>query len=451
MELELPYHPRKQFIPFHQRSTRFAAMCCHRRMGKTVACVGELVTRGMYTTKKRAEYAYIGPFRSQAKKIAWAYLKDFTEGLRKGPPRESDLSVTLHTGATITLYGADNPDSLRGIYLDGVVLDEYGDMRPSLWGEIILACLLDRNGWAVFIGTMRGKNHFYQVLERAKKEDNWHHLVMKASESGLLSPDQLKEARAEMTESQYQQEMECDPNAAVQGTYYSNLIAKMETDGMIGNFPYDPDEMVHVSADLGFTDSTAFWFWQMTKAGPQIIDYEEHDSEPLQFYFDLLNGKGYEYAEIWLPHDAKASTLQTGRSTIEQFVDPKGDGSRKGGFPARVVPKLAVQHGIDAARLILPQCRINKGTCSNGIEALRAYRRQFNEKTQQFSNTPLHDWASNGADSFRYMALVTETTKKMVDVVEPLHNQLKAPEYTLDDLFAANEEERTWRSKIIRI
>ena len=451
MELTLPYHPRTQFIPFHQRSTRFAAMVCHRRAGKTVSCIGELVTRGMYTKKKRAEYAYVGPFRSQAKKIAWAYLKEFTEGLRKGPPRESDLSVTLHTGATITIYGADNPDSIRGLFFDGIVLDEYGDMRPSIWGEVVLPTLLDRKGWAIFIGTPKGKNHFYQMIQRAKTEGNWYELTLKASESNLLDAESLKLARAEMTDAQYQQEMECSFEAAVQGTYYSGIIAKMELDGMMGDYPYDPTEMVHVAADLGFTDSTAMWFWQMTKAGPQIIDYEEHDSQPLEFYFNMLNGKGYEYAEVWLPHDAKASTLQTGRSTIEQFVDPKGDGSRDGGFPAKIIPKLAVQHGIDAARLILPQCRFNKTTCHGGIEALRAYRRQFNEKTQQYSNTPLHDWASNGSDAFRYMSLVTETTKKMVDVTDNAPFELKPPEYTLDDLWAANEEDKSWRKNIIRI
>jgi phage terminase large subunit len=417
-------------------------MVCHRRAGKTVSCVADLVIRAIYTKKPNAKYAYVGPFRQQAKEIAWQYLKDMTEHVRIGPPRESDLRVTLLNGATITIYGADNPDSLRGLYFDGMVIDEYGDCRPSLWGDVLLPTLLDRRGWAVFIGTMRGKNHLFQTLQRAEKEPGWFHKVLKASESGLISEEDLKEARAEMTEAQYMQEMECDPNAAVQGTYYSNIISKMETDGMVGHFPYDPTEMVHMAADLGFSDSTAFWFWQMTPQGPQIIDYEEHSGEKLQFYFDLLKDKGYEYAEIWLPHDAKASTLQTGRSTVEQFLGE--------GFPCRVVPKLAVQHGIDAARLILPQCRINKETCYAGIEAVRSYRRQWNEKTQQFSNSPLHDWASNGSDAFRYMALVTETEKKMIDVVDTSNPLLKPVEYSLDDLYKAKED-ANWRRSILRI
>jgi phage terminase large subunit len=441
MDLTIDYTPREAFIKFHQRHTRFAAMCCHRRAGKTVSCIGDLVTRAIYTKKPKARYAYVGPFRQQAKEIAWQYLKDMTENVRVGAPRESDLRVTLLNGSTITIYGADNPDALRGLYFDGMVIDEYGDCRPSLWGDVLLPTLLDRRGWAVFIGTMRGKNHFFQTLQRAEKEAGWFHKVLKASESGLISEEDLMEARAEMTEAQYQQEMECDANAAVQGTYYANIIAKMEGQKLIGDYPYDPGEMVHVSADLGFSDSTAFWFWQLDEKGPKLIDYEEHDGQPLEFYFDLLKEKGYEYADLWLPHDAKAKSLQTGRSTVEQFLEEE--------FPCRVVPKLAVQHGIDAARLILPKCRIDKEGCYAGIEALRAYRRQFNEKTQQYSNTPLHDWASNGSDSFRYMSLVTDLENVVEEVVEEGEQILQAPEYTLDALHKYREGKNDYG--IIRI
>jgi hypothetical protein len=200
--------------------------------------------------------------------------------------------------------------------------------------------------------------------------------------------------------------------------------------------------MVHVAADLGFTDSTAFWFWQMDEEGPVIIDYYEADGKTLEHYFDMLRGKDYEYADIWLPHDAKAKSFQTGRSTIEQF--------KAQNFPCKPVPKLAVQHGIDAARLILPVCRFDQANCYGGIEALRAYRRQFNEKTQQFSNAPLHDWASNGSDAFRYLALTCDDKLAVQARETEVQEILRAPEWTLDELFQANEE-TNWRSNIIRI
>lgn len=440
-KIALDYIPREPFIPFHQRSTRFSAMVCHRRAGKTVACIYDTVLRAMYSNKTRPKYAYVGPLRQQTKDIAWEYLKAATAHIRKGQPRESDLRITLHNDATIQIYGADRPNSLRGLYFDGVVLDEYGDMRPSLWGEILLPTLIDRQGWAVFVGTMKGKNHFYKQLERAAKDPNWFYMKLKGSESGILTTADLAELREQLTEAQYEQEIECNPNAAVMGTYYSDLVAKMEGTGNIGSYPFDPHSMVHVAADLGFTDSTAFWFWQIDKDGPVLIDYYEADSQPLEHYFEMLNAKGYEYADIWLPHDAKAKSFQTGRSTVEQFIQQ--------GFPCRPVPKLAVQHGIDAARMILPKCRIDREHCSQGIEALRAYRRQYNEKTQQFANTPLHDWSSNGADAFRYFALVTEGGIQPEEKTqEP--QQITAPQYTLEDLFA-DREQSNWRSGIIRI
>jgi len=442
MELKIDYTPRSAFIEFHQRNTRFTAMCCHRRAGKTVACIGDLITRAVYTQKPKAKYAYVGPFRQQAKEIAWEYLKSMSEEVRKGAPRESDLRITLLNGSTITIYGADNPDSLRGLYFDGMVIDEYGDCRPSLWGDVLLPTLLDRRGWAVFIGTMRGKNHFFQTLERARETGSWYHKILKASESRLISDEDLAEARAEMSEAQYAQEMECDPNAAVQGTYYANILAKMEGDGRIGDYGYNPDEMVFVSADLGYTDSTAFWFWQLDSEGPVLIDYEEADSESLEFYFDMLKNKPYDYAEVYLPHDAKAKSLQTGRSTVEQFLGQ--------GFNCQVVPKLAVQHGIDAGRLMLPQCRINKESCYSGIEALRAYRRSFNEKTQQYSNNPHHDWSSNGSDAFRYFALVTDNKKTALEVEKEHDDLILPPEYTLNELFKERDEDN-WQQDILRL
>ncbi len=357
-------------------------------------------------------------------------------------PRESDLRVTLPNDATITLYGADNPDALRGLYFDGIILDEYGDMRPTLWGEVVLPTLLDRRGWATFIGTPKGKNHFYQMFKRAKGENNWFSFVLKASESRLLSNEDLAEARREMTEDQYLQEMECSFEAAVPGTYYANILTKYDDTEMFGTQKHDPNLPVLVAADLGFSDSTAFWFWQMDERGPRIIDYEEHNGQPLSFYFEMLQEKNYNYDTIWLPHDARAKSFQTGRSTIEQFLDM--------GFPCNIVPKLSVQHGIDAARKMLPSVRFDADKCYKGIEALRAYRRQYNEKTQQYADRPLHDWASNGSDAFRYFALVTAENYEAVGFEEPDDTTLQAAEYCLEDLYASQSDDN-WKESILRI
>ena len=178
---KLPYNPRAPFIDFHNRANRWAVLLCHRRAGKTVAAVNELVVRAIYTQKHNAQYAYIAPYRQQAKNIAWTYLKEAVEGLAV-EVRESDLTVILPKGQRISLYGADNPDSLRGLYFDGIVVDEMADIRPSLWQEVMLPTLADRKGWAVIMGTPKGKgNKLYEFYELAKKDPSWFSLTLKAS------------------------------------------------------------------------------------------------------------------------------------------------------------------------------------------------------------------------------------------------------------------------------
>lgn len=438
-EINLTYEPRDQFIPFHQRKERYAVMVCHRRAGKTVAAIYELILRALYTKKDKARYAYVAPFYSQAKKVAWEYLKDFTEKFAV-KVREATLTVELPNGAWISLYGGDNPDTMRGIYLDGCVLDEYGDCRPSLWGQVIRPCIADRKGWVLMIGTPKGKNHFYDIYDAAvndpKVRDRWFTLVLKASESGILPPEEIQDMKGIMEEASYDQEMECNFNAAIAGRYYASLIQKLEASGLIspGVVQHDPFIGVKVACDLGRNDNTAMWFFQETPAGINIINYYEAQGEGLQHYIDALNTSGYSYEEVWLPHDAVAKTLATERSTIEQLLDA--------GFPCRLTPKLGVQHGIDAVRKMLPKMRVDssKDKCGPGVESLRAYRRQFNENTKSFHDTPHHDWASDGADAFRYLCLVCRDDVKFVKPLQRDDNPINATHHqTLNELFADRE------------
>ena len=214
------YTPREHFVAFHQRDTRWACLVCHRRAGKTVACVAELITRALKTRKEHARYCYIAPFYRQAKEISWNYLKQMTKGIAVDT-RESDLRVILPNGAWITLFGSDNPDSLRGLYFDGVIIDEYGDSRPSLWTEVVLPTLADRRGWACFLGTPKGKNHFWDIHERSKVEENWYSLTLPADVSGILPLEDLNEMKRQMDSAQYSQEFLCDFTAAVKGTYFA--------------------------------------------------------------------------------------------------------------------------------------------------------------------------------------------------------------------------------------
>lgn len=419
---QIKYQPRRQFMPFHSRTQRFACMVAHRRAGKTVACVNELISQAIYFRKrnregeflKRPRYAYIAPLLKQGKKIAWEYLKEYTAGLEKKKPSESDLSVTLrHNDAEITIYGADNPDGFRGQYFDGVVLDEYGDMSPSLWGSVILPTLSDRIGWAAFIGTFKGRNHFYNVYRRSQGLDlrpgddpddmrrKWFNYMLDIDRSDILSEEEKRLQKSEMDEEQWEQEFRCNPDAVVKGTYYMKMIVELERAGQIYNeVEWDPDQPVFVSSDLGFSDSTAFWFWQRRPDGLAIIDYLENHGQNLDYYFEELSGRRpYRYDTIWLPHDARAKTLGTRRTVVEQFLDK--------GYPVRIAPRLDVDDGIAAVRKMLPKCYFNART-EAGVECLRAYSRIYDEDKKAFANKPDHNWASHGADAFRYLALVAQ-------------------------------------------
>lgn len=456
-EVRIKYNARRQFLPFHGRHQRFACLVAHRRAGKTVACVNELVTRALYSRKKRPRYAYIAPQLKQAKKIAWEYLKEYTDEIQE-KKSESELWVRLKgNGAEICIYGADNPDSFRGQYFDGVVLDEYGDMSPSVWGKIILPTLADRKGWAVFIGTFKGKNHFYKIHRRSQGLDlaegenpeyfrqNWYSYVLRASESGILSAEELLLQKMEQDEEEYQQEFECNPNAAVKGTYYAKQLAQLEEHINNKNADWDPEFPVDVYSDLGISDSTAMWFIQQRPDGYACIDYEENHGKNLDFYYGLLREKPYRYSNLYVPHDARARTLQTGKSTLQLFIeedlrDPFPRFSRTDADNLiKICPKLDVQDGINAVRKILPKCWFGP-KAEEGVEALRAYCRLWNEDKQIFHDEPDHNWASHGSDAFRYFALtcrdraILPATDKQILAVNP--NQ---PALQLEVLFAERE------------
>lgn len=445
---ELDYAPRGPFIEFHQRTKRWSCIVAHRRAGKTVACVHELVVRALYCTKKNPQYGYVAPFRQQAKKIAWVYLKEAVQGLAV-EVRESDLSVRLPNNAVISLYGSDNPDALRGLYFDGLVVDEFGDCRPSLWAEVLLPTLADRKGWCVFIGTPKGRNQFYDFYELSKTSNDWFSLTLRADTSGLIDAEELQGLKEQMSEAQYEQEMLCSFTAALLGTYYAPLIGKIEENNQVSDeVQHDPNFPVSVAADIGFGDSTVMWFYQERPDGIAIIDCEEGHGKALPYYFDMLESKPYQYDTIWLPHDARAKSLQTGKSTIEQFIDRFVHERKAAGkeplAKLDIVPQLSVQHGIDAVRLTLPYCWFNRQRCDVGIEALRTYRRRYDELKQVYSDTPLHSWESDYADAFRYLALVANAKRlKPPEPHESLRNATTPyPSYNLDQLYADRNRQR---------
>lgn len=405
--IDLGYRPRSIFVPFHQRRERFAVLVVHRRAGKTVACLMDQVDAALRCKLPRPRFAYVAPLYKQAKQVAWDYLKAFTRPIPGAQPNESELRVDLPNEGRIQLFGADNPDALRGLYLDGVVLDEYAQMDPAAWSEVISPALADRKGWAVFIGTPKGRNAFCELYERAQRDPAWYAVRHRASETGILSAEELAQQRTQMEPEEYEQEFECSFQAALKGAYYGLQMADLEARKRIRAVPWDPAHQVGTAWDLGIDDCTAIWFWQQVGGELRLIDYVEASGAGLDHYAKVLKDKPYVYGEHLLPHDVAHHELGTGKSRADVLANL--------GVRPTVVPKVAVDDGIQAVRSLLPRCVFDGNACARGIEALRQYQREWDPKLMTFRARPRHDQYSHGADAFRYLAVGLEPQREKVD------------------------------------
>lgn len=404
-------------MSFHDREQRWAIIVAHRRCGKTVATINDVVKRAVTSPLDHGRYAYVAPFLAQAKEVAWEYLKRFAQPIM-ADKNEAELWVELVNSARIRIHGADNPDRLRGAYLDGVVLDEYADMRSSVWGEVIRPMLADREGWAVFIGTPKGKNEFWSAWNNADRA-GWFRLMLKASETGILSAAELEDARGDMTPEQYEQEFECSFEAAITGAYYGSALAEASAKGRIGSVPYEPLIPVHTAWDLGIGDATAIWFFQIVGNEIRVIDYYENHGVGLDHYASVLKAKEYNYKTDWVPHDAKVRELGTGRTRIETLLSL--------GRNPRVIPDHRLMDGINATRLTIPHCWFDEKKTDQGLEALRQYRPDYDDRLKVFRDIPRHDWTSHASDAFRYLSMAW---REIVPKPEPKKQPVMMQEMT---------------------
>ena len=430
-ELIIPYQPRPLQLDLHSDPTRFKVLVWHRRAGKTVWAINEAVQKAIQAStegKPRPRVAYIAPLLKQARTVAWDYAKEFTSQLPGFKPNEGNLHIDFLDGCRLNLFGSDNPDAARGIYLDFVVMDEYAQMAPNMWTEIIRPALSDRQGGAAFIGTPKGKNSFYNLYKRALDDEtgSWAGYLYKASETGYVDEGELSAAKNDMTEEEYAQEYECSFEAAIQGAYFSKIMERITKAGQICSVPYEGELPVHTAWELGLDDMTAIWFYQLAGKEVRMIDYYEGSGAGLQHYAQVLKEKGYTYGEHHLPHDVKVRELSTGRSRLDVLRS-------LGVNPVYIVPKLSIEDGISAVRSILTRCWFDEKKCAKGIEALRQYRTEYDQKAQTFRNRPLHDWTSHPADSFRYLAVslrdpieqrrLQSTAEQVYDVFDPYSSQ----------------------------
>ena len=438
IDIELDYKPRDVFLDFHERQERWSIVVAHRRCGKTVACINDLIYKALMEGKEDGRYAYVAPYYSQAKNIAWDYLQRFAQPVLS-KANQSELWVELINGARIRLFGADNPDALRGLYLDGIVLDEYADMRsPRIWGEIIRPLLADRLGWAVFIGTPKGHNSFWDVYSNALNNPEWYVKTLRASQTELIPTSELADAAKMMSQDQYLQEFECDFESAILGAFYGKEMRALTDSGRITNVEYDPLFPVHTAWDLGYSDDTSIWWYQVVHGEIRLLDYHSSNGQPIAFYTGLIQAKereyGYNYGIHWLPHDARAKTLASnGKSIIEQLSVKIPLEKMK------IVPSLSLQDGIQASRLALMRAWFDT-KCDDGIECLRQYQREYDEDKKVFRDKPRHDWTSHGADAFRMLSIAWREEEKAL----PKDDEIKGlyvgqTDVSLNDLWKHNK------------
>lgn len=437
------YKPRPLQQKLEDEAKRFNVDVLHRRFGKTTMWLNLLLEAAIHCPFPRGRYAYLAPTYGMAEDIAWAILKDLTEKIPGREVRESRLAVLLPTyygdWSRIRLYGVDSPKQrLRGLYLDGVVLDEFPEFPPSVWTEQVRPMLADaerfgwdargwRNQWATFVGTPKGRNMFHRFYTQAavwsrgepikvrdpltgKDEmihrDDWRAALHKASETGVLTKMELQSALIDMgSRAKYEQEFECSFDAAVEGAIFAEVVEAIRQRGQIRAIPYNPASPVHTGWDLGHDDNTSIWFVQMHGMIPVLIDYyEARQIGDLGHYADVLEARGYRYGKHFFPHDVEHTFLGMAKSRRQILGEL--------GIRVSLVPKHAPSDRIAAVRRFLGGAYINEPKCIEGIDHLSLYRRKKNEAMGVVTDMVHKDEHTDAADALGCLVMgLTHATR----------------------------------------
>lgn len=390
-----------------------AILCHHRRAGKDHTAIN---WTAVASQQRVGLYIHVFPFLNQGRRIIWNGIdKDGRKFLSAFPDEliesRSDLEmrIILKNGAIYQIMGADDPDKLVGINCVGAVFSEYALMDPQAF-ELVRPILNENGGWAVFPSTPRGKNHYHDLIfgkegnVGAIRNPRWYVSIETVETTGVVPKETIEEERSMgVDEALIRQEYYCDFNAALQGAYYERQMNMLTEQKRLGDVPHDPALEVHTAWDLGVDDSMTIWCFQLAPQGRevQVIDYLEGSGEGLPYYIRQLREKSvrgnWVFGTHYAPHDIKSRELTTGQTRWQTALTL--------GIRFTVVPKdNAIEDGIEAVRQLLPRCRFDTKACYRGIEALKSYRKQWDEKLKVYRSTPLHDWASHGADAFRTLA-----------------------------------------------
>lgn len=445
-EAAIPYAPRRWAYPVHQTFQRWMCLVLHRRAGKTTfilnhhlraaldddwerarlkACAPAALTEAQLTELLRGRtYGHVMPTRIQAKSVAWEMLKYYASFIPGSKPHESELYVKLPGNRRVYLIGADDPDAHRGRAFSGLSFDEWSQQPETVFSEVLSKSLADHLGYAIFAGTIKGRDQLYKMHESAKKSPDWYALwqdidVSLQTEGGVTSV-MLKQAMADdrklvtdghMTQAEFDQEWYLSPEAAIKGAILGKELAAARLEGRMGEVPHDPALPVDTWWDIGMDDAMAIWFTQQPKGGAlRVIRYLEHAGEGMPYYAQRLKDLGYTYGKHHAPHDIEVREIGTGKS--------RKAAAAALGLWFTTIERLSqtvrgeVEEGIHAMRLLLPRCYFDATKCRAGLDALLHFRRPWNARLQTFMPGFIHDWSCHSADAFRTLALGLQPVKE---------------------------------------
>jgi len=395
--IKLSYHPRDWAKQFHASTKRYMVLVVHRRAGKTTAALNFMQVSAIRNGGRR--YAYIAPTYKQAKNVAWAILKLYSKDIPGIEHRETDLTVRYPNGSAITLFGADSPDSLRGMGLAGVVFDEYSQQPSNIFSEIVRPMLVDHNGYAIWIGTPKGKNEFYRLYEQAQNDPDRLALKLTVDDTKIIDMQEIEDARKTMSEDEFQQEWYCSFNASLKGSIYGMELAQLRSAGHIKQIPYDTGEPVYTVWDLGMGAAMAVGFFQ--KVGPELrfIDFwQGAANESLLEAIKAVRNKPYVFEKHFAPHDIMTREISSGM--------PRADIARKLGINFDIVPNVTVASGIEKTKILFSRLWVDESNCRLWLDAIAQYCREWDDEHGMFRDNPRHDWTSHAADVLRYSAIV---------------------------------------------
>lgn len=409
--VKLPFYPRPWQLPLINDPAPRIVAVVHRRAGKSTGLMWRGMRRVITERKPLPRVVHLLPYSVMWTRTGlWDQATRAADAIPGCVVRRSEMSIRFANGGTWQAGGADNPDSWRGGYGDEIIIDEYDDTPQTMVPLVIEPMLADRAGVLVRSGTPKGRGLLQAAYDRARVTPGHSAYLLDYTKTNTLSPEAISRLRMEMSEEEFAQELLCSFAAPNSGAYYGRLMNEAEAEGRICGVPHDPNLKVWTAFDLGIDDATAIWCAQITRGGEwRLIDYCEDSGVGLDHYARWLQSKPYVFERHLLPHDAAVRELGSGRSRTETLWS-------LGVQPLRQVGAHSVADGINAVRLILPKAYFDAEKCALGIRALRNYRREWNENAQTWRSSPVHDFASHGADAARYLAL---GVREQSAVVEP--------------------------------